>query len=227
MLNPSSNRGENIMILLYVILAILAVLVLILLLPVHLIVTYNEKLKIFMRIFGIKFRIKNKSKKKAKIKKQPVETKEITGKNDEKSKSLIDRIEYFLDFIKASKDFVLNILSRIKIEDLTFKLSVGGSDAFETATHYGQASSAVYSAFSAICCAKKPKNYEVSVSPDFMSGKSSLMMNLDIKLRPIYMIYFLFKYVQEIKNLKYEGDKNEWKSWKFNEFFSWKIKRNC
>lgn len=209
MLNPSLNRGENIMILLYVILAILAFLILLLLLPVHLIVTYNEKLKIFMRIFGIKFSIKNKSKKKTKIKKQPVETKKITDKNDEKPKSLIDRIEYFLDLIKASKDFILNILSRIKIEDLTFKLSVGGSDAFETATRYGQASSAVYSAFSAICCAKKPENYEVNVSPNFMSEKNSLMMNLDIKLQPIYMIYFLFKYVKTIKNLKSEGDKNE------------------
>lgn len=179
-----------------------------------------------MKIFGIKFSVKNKSKKKAKSKNQPVENKEIVSKNDEKPKSLIDRIQYFVNFIKASKDFVLNILSRTKIEDLTFKLSVGGSDAFETATRYGQASSAVYSAFSAICCAKKPKNYEVSVSPDFMSGKSSLVMNLDIKLQPIYMIYFLIKYVQEIKNLKYEGDKNEWKSWKFNEFISWKIKRN-
>ena len=209
MLNPSSNRGENIMVLLYIFLAILAFLILILLLPVHVIISYNEKLKFFMKIFGIKFSIKNKSKKKEKIKKQPVKSKEITSSNDEKPKSLIDRIEYFLEFIKASKDFILNILSRIKIEDLTFKLSVGGSDAFETATHYGQASSAVYSAFSAICCAKKPENYEVSVSPDFMSEKSSLVMNLDIKLQPIYMIYFLFKYVQEIKNLKYEGDKNE------------------
>lgn len=209
MLNPSSNRGENIMVLLYVILAILAFLILLLLLPVHLIVSYNEKLGIFMKIFGIKFSVKNKSKKKAKNKNQPVENKEIVSKNDEKPKSLIDRIQYFVNFIKASKDFVLNILSRTKIEDLTFKLSVGGSDAFETATRYGQASSAVYSAFSAICCAKKPKNYEVSVSPDFMSEKSSLVMNLDIKLQPIYMIYFLIKYVQEIKNLKYEGDKNE------------------
>lgn len=209
MLNPSSNRGENIMVLLYIFLAILAFLILLLLLPVHVIISYNEKLKFFMKIFGIKFSIKNKSKKKEKIKKQPVKSKEITSSNDEKPKSLIDRIEYFLDFIKASKDFILNILGRIKIEDLTFKLSVGGSDAFETATHYGQASSAVYSAFSAICCAKKPENYEVSVSPDFMSEKSSLVMNLDIKLQPIYMIYFLFKYVQEIKNLKYEGDKNE------------------
>lgn len=209
MLNPSSNRGENIMVLLYIFLAILAFLILLLLLPVHVIISYNEKLKFFMKIFGIKFSIKNKSKKKEKVKKQPVKSKEITSSNDEKPKSLIDRIEYFLDFIKASKDFILNILGRIKIEDLTFKLSVGGSDAFETATHYGQASSAVYSAFSAICCAKKPENYEVSVSPDFMSEKSSLVMNLDIKLQPIYMIYFLFKYVQEIKNLKYEGDKNE------------------
>lgn len=209
MLNPSSNRGENIMVLLYIFLAILAFLILLLLLPVHMIISYNEKLKFFMKIFGIKFSIKNKSKKKEKVKKQPVKSKEITSSNDEKPKSLIDRIEYFLDFIKASKDFILNILGRIKIEDLTFKLSVGGSDAFETATHYGQASSAVYSAFSAICCAKKPENYEVSVSPDFMSEKSSLVMNLDIKLQPIYMIYFLFKYVQEIKNLKYEGDKNE------------------
>ena len=209
MLNPSSNRGENIMVLLYIFLAILAFLILLLLLPVHVIISYNEKLKFFMKIFGIKFSIKNKSKKKEKIKKQPVKSKEITSSNDEKPKSLIDRIEYFLDFIKASKDFILNILGRIKIEDLTFKLSVGGSDAFETATHYGQASSAVYSAFSAICCAKKPENYEVSVSPDFMSEKSSLVMNLDIKMQPIYMIYFLFKYVQEIKNLKYEGDKNE------------------
>ena len=209
MLNPSSNRGENIMVLLYIFLAMLAFLILLLLLPVHVIISYNEKLKFFMKIFGIKFSIKNKSKKKEKVKKQPVKSKEITSSNDEKPKSLIDRIEYFLDFIKASKDFILNILGRIKIEDLTFKLSVGGSDAFETATHYGQASSAVYSAFSAICCAKKPENYEVSVSPDFMSEKSSLVMNLDIKLQPIYMIYFLFKYVQEIKNLKYEGDKNE------------------
>lgn len=209
MLNPSSNRGENIMVLLYVILAILAFLILLLLLPVHLIVSYNEKLEIFMKIFGIKFSIKNKSKKKTKSKNQPVENKEIVSKNDEKPKSLIDRIQYFINFIKASKDFVLNILSRTKIEDLTFKLSVGGSDAFETATRYGQASSAVYSAFSAICCSKKPKNYEVSVSPNFMSEKSSLVMNLDIKLQPIYMIYFLIKYVQEIKNLKYEGDKNE------------------
>ena len=197
------------MVLLYVILAILAFLILLLLLPVHLIVSYNEKLGIFMKIFGIKFSVKNKSKKKAKSKNQPVENKEIVSKNDENPKSLIDRIQNFVNFIKASKDFILNILSRTKIEDLTFKLSVGGSDAFETATRYGQASSAVYSAFSAICCAKKPKNYEVSVSPDFMSEKSSLVMNLDIKLQPIYMIYFLIKYVQEIKNLKYEGDKNE------------------
>lgn len=209
MLNPSSNRGENIMVLLYVILAILAFLILLLLLPVHLIVICNEKLEIFMKIFGIKFSIKNKSKKKAKSKNQPVENKKIVSKNDEKPKSLIDRIQYFINFIKASKDFVFNILSHTKIEDLTFKLSVSGSDAFETATRYGQASSAVYSAFSSICCAKKPKNYEVSVSPNFMSEKSSLVMNLDIKLQPIYMIYFLIKYVQEIKNLKYEGDKNE------------------
>ena len=138
--------------------------------------------------------------------KKPKEKKKISNQKSAESKSLIDRIHYFLNLMKASKELVLNILNKIEIEDLTFKLKVGGSDPFETATHYGQASGAVYSAFSAICCSKKPINYEVNVSPDFISEKSSLVMNLDIKLRPIYMIYFLFKYVGTIKNLKYEGD---------------------
>lgn len=205
MLNPSSNRGEIIMVLLYIILAIIAFLTLLLLVPFHLIINYDGKLGIFMKIFGIKFSIKGKSKNKAK-KKKPKEKKKISNQKSAESKSLIDRIHYFLNLMKASKELVLNILNKIEIEDLTFKLKVGGSDPFETATHYGQASGAVYSAFSAICCSKKPINYEVNVSPDFMSEKSSLVMNLDIKLRPIYMIYFLFKYVGTIKNLKYEGD---------------------
>lgn len=205
MLNPSSNRGEIIMILLYIILAIIAFLILLLLVPVHLIINYGEKLGIFMRVFGIKFSLKSPSKNKAK-KKKPKEKKKISIEKNTENKSLIDRIDYFLNLIKASKELISNILSKIEIQDLTFKLKVGGSDAFETATRYGQASGAVYSAFSAICCKKKPLNYEVNVSPDFMSQKSSLLMNLDIKLRPIYMIYFLIKYVGTIKNLKYEGD---------------------
>ena len=205
MLNPSSNRGEIIMVLLYIILAIIAFLTLLLLVPFHLIINYDGKLGIFMKIFGIKFSIKGKSKNKAK-KKKPKEEKKISNQKSAENKSLIDRIHYFLNLMKASKELVLNILNKIEIEDLTFKLKVGGSDPFETATHYGQASGAVYTAFSAICCSKKPINYEVNVSPDFISEKSSLVMNLDIKLRPIYMIYFLFKYVGTIKNLKYEGD---------------------
>lgn len=208
MLNPSSNRGENIMVLLYAILAILAFLILLLLLPVHLIVNYNEKLEIFVKFFGIKFSVKNKSGNKKRTKKQD-KGKKISNEKPAKNESLLDRIYLFLNFIKASKDFVLNVLSRTEIENLTFKLKVGGSDACETATRYGQASSTVYSAFSAICRSKKPLNYEVGVSPDFMSEKSSLMMNLDVKSQPFYIIYFLIKYVKALKNLKHEGDKNE------------------
>ncbi len=189
------------MALLYIALAVVVFLIFLLFSPTHLIFSYEENLKIKMKILGIKIKIfeKNKSEtgKHATEKKQ----KNQNPKKSEKKRSLTENLQMASRLLKTSKDALTEIFEKITIEDLTFKLKITGQDAAAVAVNYGHASTAVYCIFSIINSIKRPKEYEVLVTPDFLSQKSQIELNLDLSARLFYLMFVTLKYAKKINEM--------------------------
>ena len=189
------------MALIYIVLAMLAFFVLLLFSPTHLIFNYEEKLKIKMKVLGIKINIFEKDKSKAKRQTSTKKQKDQNPKKDKEKRSLAENLKMVSKLLKTSKDALREIFEKITIEDLTFKLKVGGNQAFSVAVNYGHASAAVYSIFALVNSIKPPKDYEVLVSPDFSSEKSRINFNLELSGRLFYLIFVTLKYAKKINQI--------------------------
>lgn len=197
------------MILLYVVLAIVIFVVLLLFLPMNLIINYDKKMKIVVKILGIKLGLPEKSKQAALKIGLPKKEKEKQKKpkKSKKKRSLAENLSIVLKLLKTSKNALTDILAKININDFTLKLKIGGKDASSVAITYGQASGVVYSIFNLLNSVKPIDNYEVFVSPDFLSEKTSALFNLEVSLKPFYLIAIALKHGKKINEiLNYEGD---------------------
>lgn len=185
---------------LYVILAVVAVFALIiafvLLSPLQVKVVYKDTLSVYAGISFIKFKVLPKKEKKNKKKKTKTESnkqkstpnkapiKEIEEniapeQKNSKKKPLKETLSLVFDIVKSFFD-MLGKKAKIEIDELC--VVVSKPDAADTAVQFGICNGIVVSLLALADSFGKAKirHENISVSPDFILGKSTLCINITL-----------------------------------------------
>ncbi|MBR2579418.1 MAG: DUF2953 domain-containing protein [Clostridia bacterium] len=180
-------------VILWVLIAVFALIILILILPISAELYYDSekfdfKLKIgFLRVDTLGKWFSNRKSKSGDKKT------EKKKKNSEKLKDIQSAAKYVKAFISTSGKIIKMILKSIKFKRLNLKIVVGSEEASKTATTYGAVCAAVYPVTSAFISFSEPKNYDISVIPDFVSEKIKVFIDLKLKTRIISFLIITIK----------------------------------
>ena len=204
------------MIALYVILAILAAILLLLLFvlfsPLWVRVKYSERLEVYAGLSFIKIKlVPGKEKKEKKIKKKkaakkeakenkekeknenPQESKTEEAPDSEKKKgSVKDTLTLVLDIAKS----VLEMMGKkAKIRVNRLSVSVSKPDAADTAIQFGICNGLVstFLAFTSNFGKSEIKGENISVVPDFVSGKSTIEADITLSAKTVSILLSLLK----------------------------------
>lgn len=188
-------------IILSLILILLLFIIFVLLSSISITVMYKEELIIKIKILCFTFTLFDSSKKSKAVlvannSKKPLS--KIKNKTNKLKKiGVIGSLKSLSAAFKTYANLVKEILEIIIIDELTFILRVGGSDATKVALSYGQACTGVYSILGYISSVKSPKIYHVLVSPDFCSEK----VNVEFKLSITTKILKILKSLSKLKKI--------------------------
>lgn len=174
---------------LYILLGLLALILLlvflVLFVPVYARITYDEELRVRVRVLGVPIALlpsedepegpeptPAKTEKPAK----PSKAKELLG---ELSRSFeVDGVaatlHYLSELAKLAGQAVGRVLHSITVDKLDLELFVADGDADETAIRYGQVCSVLYPAFAAIAGVIKVRKRDLRVEPNFLLDNSTL-----------------------------------------------------
>lgn len=127
---------------LYIIFTVLAVLLLLLLLPIRIYLSYDGSVCAFLSVFGIRFPLYPRKKRKGKTKKAARKKKKSasppTHKEQEKAKSGVSRyLKNFRFFLTLIQKIQKKLRGAFKIEILRMRATVATGDAASTAILYG------------------------------------------------------------------------------------------
>lgn len=196
------------MIALYIILGILLLLFLLTLFNVWVLASYNEELKLFIKIAFVKIQLvppKPKKEKKEKKPKKPKKKKapEKEKPKKEKSFNIKDYVKQkgvsgILNIIKRTSDFAVGTLNdvfkRITVTRFYLMLRIAGSDAADSAIKYGQVCSVLYPALKVIGEVVTIEDYDIDVEPDFSDEpKNIAQAEVTARIRIISIIQVTFK----------------------------------
>lgn len=195
---------------LYIILGILLFILLALLVPIGIKLKYQNELELLLYIGFVKLRLipeKPKKHKKEKAKK----TIEEKPKEPEKKKNMIQEkgLSWLVSLIKKTAELAVGVLKdffkHILIKKLLLSITVAEDDAAKTAVNYGYYCSAVYPAIGLIADSVKCKKYGVDIKPDFAEkAKSNYLIELEVKIRVLWIIAVLLGHGKEIIDVIYE-----------------------
>ncbi|MBR2108766.1 MAG: DUF2953 domain-containing protein [Ruminococcus sp.] len=196
------------MIALYIILGILLLLFLLTLFNVWVLASYNEELKLFIKVAFVKIQLVPPKPKKEKKKKKPKKPKK-KGTPDkkkpekEKSFSIKDYVKQkgvsgILNIIKRISDFAVGTLndlfSKITVTRFYLMLRIAGSDAADSAVKYGQVCSVLYPALKVIGEVVTIEDYDIDVEPDFSDKPKNVAQGeVTARIRIISIIKLAFK----------------------------------
>ena len=196
------------MIALYIILGILLLLFLFTLLNVWALISYNEELRVVVRIAFVKIQLvppkpqkEKKKKKKPKKKQEPKALKEKSRK--QKSFNLMDYVKEkgvsgILNIIRRVADLAVGALKdlfgKITVTKLSIRIRVAGSDAADTAVKYGRVCSVLYPALKVIAEVVTVEDYSIDVEPDFSDEpNNSAQAEVKARIRIISVLAISFK----------------------------------
>lgn len=184
---------------LWVLIFVLLLIFLILILPISLELIYNgNKFDFRIKIWFLRLDSLSRRFSKPKAKGSPEKSKkENTGK---KLKDIQNVAKYVKPFFTNSGKIVKLIIKSIVFKRLKFKIIVGSEEASKTATTYGLVCAAVYPVASAFIACNEPKSYDISVVPDFISGKINFFVDLKLKTRIISFLIVALKILKIIKS---------------------------
>lgn len=191
------------MIIAYIVIIVVLLLILITLIPLALVFEYKNHLKVYVKVFGIKFTVYDKSKTDQSFsnEKQSVDNNENPDLNTKIS------LKKIFGFFQISKEMLRKILTHIKIKKLYFHLNVGGYDSSEIAIKYGKTCSVVYPLFEYVLVCKRPKDVSILVSPNFGKEKDELYFELELYSQLIHLLFNMMVYAKKFRNLlKNEGE---------------------
>ncbi len=177
---------------LYILLGLLGLLVLLVLLvlfvPVYARVTYDDELRVRVRVLGVPITLlpsedepkaeKPASKKSAK----PSKTKELLGEMSRsfKQDGVAATLHSLVELARLAGQAVGRVLHSITVDKLDFELTVVDGDVDTTAIRYGQVCSVLYPAFTAIAGAIKVRKRALRIEPNFLMDKSTV--RADVRL---------------------------------------------
>ena len=197
---------------LYVILAILSVILLLFLFvlfsPLSVRVKYDDGVEVVAGISFIKIRLvpgkekkqkqkKTKTAKKAKqgeIKPEPSKDKkeEDTSVPEKKKSSLKDTLTLVFDIVKSVLE-MMGKKAKIKVDGLN--VVVSKPDAADTAIQFGICNGLVstFLAFTSNFGKSQIKSENISVVPDFVTGKSKIDVDITLSVRTVSILLSLLK----------------------------------
>lgn len=182
------------MLALYILLGLLALVVLLLLLvlfiPAYARVTYEDELRVQVRVLGVPITLLPSEDESDEI---PTPDKRTTSAKPSKTKELIgevsrsfkeDGVVATLDYLTRLAELVGQAVGRVLhgviVDKLQLELIVADGDADTTAIRYGQVCSVLYPALSAIAGVIKVRKREMRIEPNFLLENSTV--RADVRL---------------------------------------------
>lgn len=188
-----------------IILGIIAFFVLIFSIRFTVYMTYDEEFKLDISWLFIKLHIlpkKEKPEKEKKPKKEKEPKKENTEQppEEEKPKEKKDNIlvsfyknqgfsgvlQLLKDTVNAINGMFGTIFRHFVFRELKLYMTVGASDAAETAQLYGKTCAAVFPAMGLITSTCNVKEYDCAVRPNFMVAEKTAIFRVVLSFRPIF-----------------------------------------
>ena len=203
-------------ILLWLLIVIFALIFLLLILPINLEICYQNgkfdfKIKIwFLRVDSLGKMFLNRKNKNPKGS-DTSEKSSKSGKKEKNHKKLKDIrniAKYVKAFLSSSGRIIKMVFKSMVFKKFNLKIVVGSEEASKTATTYGGVCAAVYPAVSAFMMFNEPKSYSISVTPDFVSEKINIFLDLQIRTQIISLLIIAIK-AFKIINSKLKNRRNE------------------
>ena len=161
-------------IVLWMLIIVFALIFLLLVLPITFELCYdNGKFDFKIKMWFLRFDNLAKwlsTRKSKKPKNEP--KKENSSKKLKDIKSTAKNVKAIL---ASSGKIIKMLIKSIKFKNLNLRITIGSEEASKTATTYGAVCAAVYPAASALISCNEPKNYDISVRPDFLSEKIKIL----------------------------------------------------
>lgn len=198
------------------ILALLLVVTLALFLPVTVFFSFDKK--VVLRVYYCGISVFSTAKKK---KKKPDKSDEESRPQKKEKKSdtkkdkpnffkkiydklgFVDTVHYFAGLLKLVLLKLGWVLKRLKIRKFRLSLTVGTSDAAQTAIQYGRICSAVYPVLSMLFSIADCKAKKADISADFNHSSSNFSISFIVRALPIYFVVAALTGLWEYK--KYKG----------------------
>ncbi len=182
------------MLALYILLGLLGLLVLLLLLvlfvPVYARVTYDDELRVRVRVLGVPIALLPSEDKpveamptlEKKKSAKPSKTKELFGEMSRsfKEDGVAATLQYLGKLAKLAGQAVGRVLHSITVDKLSFALTVADGGADTTAIRYGQVCGVLYPAFTAITGVIKVRKRDLRIEPNFLMENSTV--RADVRL---------------------------------------------
>lgn len=127
---------------------------------------------------------KKKHKKKEKKKKQPQKTSDAPktepppAPKSKKGGSVRD----FLPLVRIALDFLNDFRKKIRVDQMTLKVTLAGDDPYDLAENYGKACAAMGNFLPQIERVLKIRKREVNIACDFCASETTILAALDITI---------------------------------------------
>ena len=125
----------------------------------------------------------------------PFDEEEDTGKKKKKKKkkekppkTLLEKIEFVMNIVRASDRALLRILKGFKIYELYIDFIIANEDAYKCALNYGRISGAIYNVIAWLSVTFNVKLRTIDVNPGFAVDKPRWDAAAKIKFRPVTVV---------------------------------------
>ena len=181
---------------LYIILGIVLFFIVILSVPFHIIIGYDDKIRVSIRYLFVKLDIlplkskpkKEKSPEEPKPEKEPEKSKEPKEKKPNPIIEMVKANGYdgmmtvLSNLVNILKVYGGKLFKSVVFDEIYLYIAVATGDAASTAIKYGQTCQKVYPLMGYICSNNIVKKYDIDVDTDFLANKTKGEFFLDMHL---------------------------------------------
>ena len=129
-----------------------------------------------------------------------VKKKEKTSGKNEKRGRYKETIKYVKLLLVNARKILRLAIKNITFKKLKLKIFVGSGEASKTALEYGGICSVFYPAAAALLEINEPKNYDLSVAPDFSAENMRFDVDIGLKTRLFSLLIILINMLKIIRS---------------------------
>ena len=185
---------------LYILLGVVLFFVAVLSVPLHISISYDDKIRVSIRYLFIKLNIlplKQKQKKeKPPEEEKPKEEKKDAPPKEKKPNPILEMVKangydgmmtVLSNLVRILKIYGGKLFKSVVFDEIYFYTRVATGDAASTAIKYGQTCQKVYPLMGYICSNNIVKKYDIDVDTDFLATKTQgeFFFDLHLNLRKI------------------------------------------